>query len=78
MNFISQAASTTGTQEGMHDGEGTAGAWQREGTAGTHDGERTSGAWQEGGDALPESQSICRLLHPQHVLRHNQSLNGNY
>ena len=33
----------------MHDGEGTTGAWQREGTAGTRDGERTSGAWQEGG-----------------------------
>ena len=49
MNFISQAASTRGTHKGMHDGEGTTGAWQREGTAGTHDGERTSGAWQEGG-----------------------------
>ena len=59
MNFISQAASTRGTHKGMHDGEGTTGAWQREGTAGTHDGERTSGAWQEGGHDRGAWQGAC-------------------
>ena len=58
MNFISQATSTsrTGTQEGMHDGEGTTGAWQEGGEGrnarpGTHaggmaGGRARRGAWQ--------------------------------
>ena len=56
MNFISQAASTTGTHEGMHDGERTAGAWQEGGDGrnarrGTHVGGMAGGRARQGGMA---------------------------